>query len=139
MTFNFVTTFAHLSARLIFFKGLVIGFGPKGRLGRMCNSVVILVSFYHILKVRNDKIDNLLLEIFPYMYIKTIKIQIRTNNCDVKKYLQEHSRKFSSHCFSMRFKSNVCQALQNLSPSRKNIFLWQKYKLGTFIATLDLK
>jgi hypothetical protein len=37
LDFQFLTTFAQLSARL--FKGLVIGFGPKGRLGRMCNSV----------------------------------------------------------------------------------------------------
>ena len=43
------------------------------------------ICFWFLLTFRNDKIDNLLLEIFPYMYIKTIKIQIRTNNCDVKK------------------------------------------------------
>ena len=38
---QFFTTFAQLSARLKK-KGLVIGFGPKVRLGKMCNSVVIL-------------------------------------------------------------------------------------------------
>ena len=36
----FLTTFAQLSARFKkLFRGLIIGFGHKGRLGSMCNSV----------------------------------------------------------------------------------------------------
>ena len=51
----YLTTFAQLSARL---KKLVIGFGPKGRLGKMCNcatvwvkSVVILMNVKWSLKL----------------------------------------------------------------------------------------
>ena len=37
---KFLTSFTQLTARL--FNGLVVGFGPKGKHGRMCDSEVIL-------------------------------------------------------------------------------------------------
>ena len=46
-----MTIFAQLSVRLKnFFKGLVIGFRPKGRLGEMCNSVVksVVILLYFV-------------------------------------------------------------------------------------------